>query len=294
MFAISTLAQQHRPWSTSKCDLAASCPKQFELKHIKKAPEEAIRTENNVGIVAHAILEHRVLGKDRATAMAIAMKKHPMTSTEKETLSTYEEPMEVFLRRFDLFCKTQNVTEVLTEKKWAVNDKGTATRFFSIKDCHGIAKGDKDDPAVIEALRVLSSNPQVEDDPFFRGVVDLAAITASKDVWVIDHKSGAVENIKYKKKQLDVYAVLAFACVPGMSGARCGIHSLINPAATQLQWLPYIDAGTIERGMLPWLFHYINESAEHLTTFKATPKDKWPCPWCPYNVGCSEWHAIRR
>lgn len=303
MSAISELARKYAPWSTSKCDTAVNCPKQFDLKFIQKIPEGTVHADNKVGVVGHSILEWRVKGKSDAEARKLALAKSPLTSTEYESLSTMEDPIEAFLKRFDAFCTRYGVKEVLTEQRWAMRADGKPTRFFSIKECKGIVFGassrGEDDETSLEARRILASGPVVEDDPFFRGVVDLAAITDVNDIWVIDHKSGAVKNLKYKKKQLDIYAVLAYLNRPDIAGAKCGINALANPSPTQLQWLPYVTADQIKRALVPWLFQHIEMCAASLASFEARPawssdRPKFPCGWCAYQAGCAEYQELSR
>lgn len=268
-FEISELAAQYAPWSVSKADLAETCPRQFELKHILKSPEEVVATANQVGSAAHLILEYRLGGMDAKAAKAAALIKIPMTSTEWENLRVLEDAIETFVVKFAAFCKTYDVVDVMIEKKWAIRADGTATDFFA-------------------------------SDVFFRGVVDLCALTRQGDLTVIDHKSGVAKDIyKYTKyqKQINVYAVMALANMPNIAGVRGALHFLQGPQHLRLQWLDFTDAHKIKALYTPWLFEFINKCATSLAPrpFQAKASLRvWPCNFCPYKPSCAAHQELLR
>ncbi len=263
---ISPLARQFAPWSFSKAGIADTCPAQFEHKYLKKTPEVTV-SDNVVGTAAHTILEHRVTGTSYLDATKIALEKTPLTSTEQETLRTFEERIEAFVKRFDVFCKRNGVTEILREVEWGITDTGKKTGFFA-------------------------------KDVFFRGKVDLGAVTRDKDLFVVDHKSGMAKDLSKdtkKKQQLYTYGVLALANVEGLAGIRGGIHFLQGNEALGLQWIDYIDAARLRNIFLPWLFSFLNDAAENLVEpYAARPKPKWPCGWCGYRSACKPYEEMIR
>jgi hypothetical protein len=270
-FEISPLARKHAPWSYSKTELAETCPAQFRHKHLLKTSAAPAPSDTKVGIAAHAILEHRVLGKPSSDAKKTAVEKTPLTSTEQEMLHMLEENMEHFLRRFDSFCKTQGVTKVFCEADWGFTDDYKPAGFFA-------------------------------EDVFFRGKLDLGALTRDHDLFLIDHKSGvakALEGDQKKRQQLQAYGVLALPNMPDIAGVRGGIHFLQgdNPD-DRLQWTTYVPAERIRTLYMPWLFGRINAAAANLTEpFVARPAKSrmrknnqpgWPCGWCQYQDVCPE------
>jgi len=268
VFEISELARKYAPWSISKADLAETCPSQFELKHIKRAPEEAVAAENKVGTAAHSVLEFRVGGQDAKTAKAAALEKTPLTERETEDLRVLEDSIEEFVRKFDAFCKNYGVTEVLREQQWGLTAEGKPTGFKA-------------------------------PDVFFRGVVDLAAITRDQALVVIDHKSGAAKDIKRWGKysrQINTYAVMGLANMPQITGVRGALHFLQGPRDLRLQWLDFLDAERIRKLHTPWLFEVVNKAAANLTApFVAKPTlKKWPCNYCPYKPSCSALRELVR
>jgi CRISPR/Cas system-associated exonuclease Cas4 (RecB family) len=265
---VSELAKKYAPWSISKAAVGETCALQFQHKYLLKTPEGVKASGNQVGTCAHSVLEERLGGAPRKVATERALEKTPLTSDELEMLSSFEETIEEFLRRFDAFCKNNGVTEIIREEKWALTAEGKKTTFFA-------------------------------PDAYFRGAVDLAAVTRDRDVFVIDHKSGVAKDITKDNKfknQLNSYAVMAVACLPDVAGVRSGIHFLQGDATKRLQWLDYIEASRVVKVYTPWLFKHLNNVAEMLQPpFVGRPKiDKWPCSFCSYRPDCTAYSELIR
>lgn len=265
-FEITALARKYAPWSYSKAEMAEVCPAQFRHKYVVKSETTtAGPSDAKVGIVAHEILERRVTGKPRAEARQAAAEKNPLTSDEQEMLKMLEDNMEHFLRRFDTFCKAQGVTKILTEVKWGFTEDYRPTPFFA-------------------------------KDVYFRGVLDLGAITSDATLFVLDHKSGIAKDLgrdQKKRQQLQSYGVLAVPNLPEIGGVRAGIHFLQgDDPDLRLQWTDFVPAEQLRRAYAPWLFTRINECARNLIgeKFEARPTKKmpkgWPCHWCNYQAQC--------
>jgi len=269
-FEITELARKFAPWSFSKMEAAETCPAQFGHKHVTKTGAAPAPSDTKVGIVAHEILEHRTGGTAAPEARKLALAKNPLTDGELEMLRTLNGNMESFLKRFDTFCKAQGVTEVLCEKDWAFNDVYEKTGFF-------------------------------DKNVYFRGKLDLGAITRDRDLFFIDHKAGAVKKLgedRVKREQLQSYAVLALVNVPNLSGVRGGINFLqADDAEAQIQWGDYVPASRVRDLYVGWLFQRVNRAADNLLEpFEARPaksrmkKDNrpgFPCGWCSYTVSCA-------
>lgn len=268
MYDVSDLARKYAPWSHSKVELADTCPAQFNHKHLAKTPSSAAPSDTKVGIAAHAILEHRIQGTAYAPAHKTALESTPLTSAELEMLHMLQENIDNFLRRFDAFCKAQHVTKVLTEVDWGFTEMYQKTGFF-------------------------------DKNVYFRGKLDLGALTRDNDLFLIDHKSGvakALEQDTHKRQQLQSYAVLALSNLPDIAGIRGGINFLQGEPELLLQWTPYNTASRIRELYAPWLFRRINEAATNLVEpFEARPakgrmkknnQPGWPCGWCQYQQQC--------
>lgn len=252
-------ALKYAPWSFSKVETADACPAQFQHKHLLKSASSAKTSDTLVGTVAHAIIEHRIAGTSHADATKKAVEQTPLTQEEQETLRTLDERIDTFLRKFDAFCKAQGVTQVLVEVEWALTAECKPTTFWA-------------------------------KDAFFRGKMDLGAVTKDRDLIVIDHKSGFAKDLKRdvkKKQQLQAYAILGVVSVENIAGVRGAIHYLQGDEAKAIQWADYVDASRVREVYAPWLFTRINETAASLgEPFVAKPNLRWPCEWCGYQNLC--------
>ncbi len=265
-FEISELARKHAPWSFSKMETAESCPAQFRHKHVVKTAAAPAPSDTKVGIVAHATLEGRLRGTPVGVAKKEAVDKTPLTSSERELLKTLDESMDDFLRRFDAFCRAQGVTRVLVEEEWGFTDVYASAQFFG-------------------------------EDVFFRGKLDVGALTRDNDLYLIDHKSGVakpLERDQKKRQQLQAYAVLALPNLPEIGGVRGGIHFMQGDPDLRIQWTKYIPAARLRETYAPWLFQRVNAAAENLVEpYVARPAVRWPCKWCQYQDACPEFRAMQ-
>ncbi len=268
-FEITELARKFAPWSFSKMEAAEMCPAQFGHKHITKTGAAPAPSDTKIGIVAHEILEHRAGGTTQPEAKKLALAKNPLTDGELETLKTLNENMEAFLKRFDIFCRNEGVTDVLREKDWAFDDTYNKTGFF-------------------------------DKTVYFRGKLDLGAVTRNRDLFFIDHKAGAVKKLaddRVKREQLHSYAVLALINIPDLAGVRGGINFLqADTPEQQVQWGDYVPATRVRELYVSWLFNRINRAADNLLEpFEARPakgrmkrdnRPGFPCGWCSYQASC--------
>jgi hypothetical protein len=264
-YPISELARKHAPWSFSKLETAESCPAQFGHKHVSKTAPAPAPSDTKVGIVAHAILERRVQGLPEAAAKKAASEATPLTTQEQEMLRLLDESMDDFIRRFDAFCKREGVTKVLCEVAWGFTDDYQPVDFF--------------DPRV-----------------YFRGKLDLGAVTRDNDLYLIDHKSGRakpLERDQKKRQQLQAYAVLALPNMPDVAGVRGGIHFMQGDEDLRIQFGKYLPAALLRATYVPWLFGRICDAAENLVEpLQARPAPRWPCAWCGYQASCGAYQRM--
>lgn len=258
-FEVSELALKYAPWSISKASMAETCPAQFEFRHVKKTAEGPASSDTRVGTAAHTVLELRVIGTPAAEARKQALEHTPLTSNEQEDLQALDEPIEGFLVKFDKFCREQGVTQVIREAPWGMTRDALPAGFY-------------------------------DDDVFFRGKLDLCALTRDRDLVMLDYKSGKAKNIRVGtrfRRQLNSYAVLALVNMEDLAGVRSGIHFLQGDEAQRTQWLDYLPAAKIRESYIQWLFNHLNETASTLVApFVAKPGRKWPCGWCSYKNLC--------
>lgn len=253
-------ALKHAPWSYSKMETGESCPAQFKHKHVLKTAAGPSTPDTVVGTAAHAILERRVGGASLSSAKKAALEVVPLTSDELDMLRVLEERIEAFVPRFDAFCRREGVTKIFIEEAWGMTAAYQPTGFFA-------------------------------KDVFFRGKIDLGAVTRDDDLVLIDHKSGVAKALARdfkKRQQLHSYYALAISNVPGVAGVRGAIHFLQGDEDKAMQWMPnYEDAARVRAVHVPWLFSRINEVAARLgEPYVAKPKLRWPCEWCAYKASC--------
>jgi hypothetical protein len=264
-FTVTPLARKFGPWSFSKMETAESCPAQFGHKHVTKTAAAPAPSDTKVGIVAHAILERRIKGEQDKDARRAAIEKDPLTTQEQDSLRTLGEAMDEFLKRFDVFCKREGVTRVLCEEDWGFTETYGKTGFF-------------------------------DKDVFFRGKLDLGAITRDNDLYLIDHKSGRAKPLdrdQKKRQQLQAYAVLALANLPDVAGVRGGINFLQGDENLRLQFNTYTPADRVRAVFAPWLYMRINAAAENLEgPLEARPATRWPCAWCQYQAVCEPYKRM--
>ena len=264
-YPISELARKYAPWSFSKLETAESCPAQFAHKHVRKTASAPATSDTKVGIVAHAILERRVQGLPEADAKKAASDASPLTTQEREMLQLLDESMDDFLRRFDAFCKREGVTKILCEEAWGFTDAYQKADFFGA-------------------------------DVYFRGKLDLGAITRDNDLYLIDHKSGRAKPLardQKKRQQLQAYAVLALPNVPDIAGVRGGIHFMQGDEDLRIQFGTYVPAALLRKTHVPWLFGRICDAAENLVEpLQARPAPRWPCAWCGYQASCDAYKRM--
>jgi CRISPR/Cas system-associated exonuclease Cas4 (RecB family) len=258
-------AMKFAPWSFSKIETADACPAQFEHRHLLKSAAAAKTSDTSVGTAAHSIIERRVGGASHADATKTALDQTPLTSDELEVLRTLDARIDMFLQKFDSFCKAQGVTEVLVEVEWAFTAAFEPANFWA-------------------------------KDVFFRGKMDLGVVTRDRDLIVIDHKSGYAKDIKRdikKKQQLQAYAILGVSNVSNINGVRGAIHYLQGDEAKAIQWVDYVDAQRVRDVYVPWLYTRINETASTLNPpFLAKPSLRWPCEWCGYQAYCTPYQEM--
>lgn len=259
-------ALKHAPWSFSKMETGEACPAQFKHKHMLKTVAGPSMPDTVVGTVAHSVLERCIGGTSFSAAKKAALVDTPLTSDEQDMLRVLEDRIEAFIRRFDAFCKREGVTDVLIEKAWGITATYEKTGFF-------------------------------DKNVFFRGKVDLAAVTRDGDLILVDHKSGVAKDLERdvkKRQQLWSYYVLAMPNMPGVSGVRGAIHFLQGDEDKAVQWMKnYEDATRVREVYVPWLFSRINEVASTLVEpFIARPKLRWPCEWCTYKNSCTPFQEV--
>jgi hypothetical protein len=253
---MTSLLDQHAPWSISKSDLAAKCSLAFHLRYSDRL-ERLEGTEAKIGTAAHTAQEFALKGDDPKVALAKSLAKHTeLTSKETEVVESLLSAYAGYAERIKRFKERKGVVEELVEQKWALDRSFKAVPW--------------DDPTV-----------------FFRGVVDYAMLTGDGYMLVHDHKSGRERPVSYYQKQLDSYAVLALAQRPDVKGVQGALHFM---KTKNIVWHTMRDATSIRNMLQPWLIEMLTQRANKLA--QRTPTVSPLCKWCDYRDHCPDGRAF--
>lgn len=246
----------HSPWSPSKASLAGQCPLAFKYRYIDKIPSETRGSAAKVGVTVHLAQELLLKGSPPRDAIerAITENEQELTEPEKETVRTFIQNIISFQDKLELFKRKSGVSQMLLEKKWAIDVHFNACSYYALNE------------AIV------------------RGIVDLSLFLDCGYVIIIDHKSGRVRPAAYYRTQLDFYAIMALAHFPDAKGVQCALNYL---AADKVIWNEPIRSDYIRKTLHPWLLQYLSTKAKHVE--EAKPVIGTHCNWCDYKKLCPAW-----
>lgn len=248
------------PWSISKMGVIERCSLQYDFKYgSQKQPELVQFAESRVGTAVHAALENALKGLEVKRALLHAQDDYELTSAEVEELNSRSEQIERFVAKMAKFKQRYGVTQESIEEKWAMDAEFKKASFFD--------KG-----------------------VFFRGVVDLAYMTSSGDLVIIDHKSGKQRDLSYYETQLKVYALMGLARFPHIRGVQTAINFVM---ADQVDWAGHVTADKIRSEYAPWLVGQMTKACEGLLK-EPTPNKSKLCDWCGYKPICPAFKEVPR
>lgn len=253
----SKFALEHAPWSTSKVNVAAQCPRKFHLNYVvKKRTKERQNSAALIGKATHLILEDMVHVREWEPAYEKAITKEGLTTQEIGAVDDFKPDIHMFLDLLDRYVEHHGIEVVLCEKKMGMDIRGKAVGFFD------------------------------NDRAFFRGVVDLTLLIegAKNHAIVLDHKSGRIKDIDDYMPQLKGYALLTRAAYPQITHVQCGIHHLLAPKESKVVFTPLWDIIDMQRY---WdeMIEYINNATRETHKFDET-RTGWWCNYCDYRVDC--------
>lgn len=245
------------PWSTSMANLATACPWAFHKKYREKTkPVEPPPEQQTVGNVVHKILEFAVQDVPLERVFKQVMSSFDLTHNMKETVFTYRDAIEDFLRRLDNFKKQFKVKKLFPERKMAITPTFEACKFF---DKGGL----------------------------FRGVIDLTMILGDDRGVVLDHKSGAPKDIRHHQDQLEGYAVILKAQMPELKSVRAGLNPLggdLRADGKRIIWAREHSADNIDTHLRAALLKALTRAATSVQSDE--PRKGWMCNWCGYRPIC--------
>lgn len=245
------------PWSISKLGTIEKCSLQYDYKYGRqKQPELVQFAESRVGTAVHKALELALGGANVSAAIAQAIDMYELSSVETEEVDARVDQIEKFVERMAAFRNKHGVQEDCVEQKWGMGTDLAWTGFF----------GDKKRDAKV----------------FFRGVVDYAMYTRSRDLIIIDHKSGKARGLEYYQTQLRVYALMGLARFPEARGVQTAINFVL---ADQIEWDKFAPAEKIRKEYAPWLQEHMSKVCAGLLE-EPTPNKTKLCDWCGYKPIC--------
>lgn len=243
------------PWSVSKIDTLAQCPKKFQFNYVHKIKiERPVGKALLVGQAVHKVLQYAITGRNLDASFEFAISECKLTSEEIDEVNGYRPAITSFLLKYKHYLQKYDIRESITEKQYAIALDGTPSKFF--------------DNAVT----------------FIRGVVDLAMFTrVQPHLIVIDHKTGKYRDFSHYDVQFDFYRLLLRAAYPNITGIVTGIHRVTD---ANIQTSPLIGVSDIEP-LFNNVVNHMNWVAENITDLEEK-KTGWWCRFCDYADRCQE------
>ncbi len=265
MNSFSPEVLRHAPWSVSKVGSLEKCQKQYELKYIKKVPEGPSMKTGRIGTFVHAVLE-RGLRNDVDDIIKLREYLLEVTANNKSANheNEYLDALEFlpactkFIQRIRTFKINQNIVKIYIEHQLAMTSDFRPCEFR-------------------------------DKESFLRGVIDLALLTESNNLIVIDHKTGRPRPILNHYDQIYNYALMCNANFD-IKGVQGIIHYV---GVDELSRMPLMPVEEINSKLKPWLVTYLNRITSKILLLEnkeAPAVTGWLCEWCSYlfEPGCME------
>jgi hypothetical protein len=249
----SAFVSAHAPWSTSKADTAAQCPKKFHFSYVLKRKVESYNADALVGKAVHSIIEVALNGMSVEIATRNSMELHKLCTPERTRVLDMVPSVESFLRRFSAYCTKHGVRgNLLVEKKLAASYDDKALKFF---DNSGMLRG------------VLDVGLCIAHSPFFV---------------VIDHKTGSRRSLEYYAHQFEAYYYLIKVNYPEVTHVIPGIH-WVQEGAIELaeKRVAVDDLDKLYNNVMTRL----NQATVNTADFDKT-KTGPLCNWCDNRAEC--------
>ena len=254
---------ERAPWSYTKLGTLETCSLQFDYKYGPNKLVELVKSaDSRIGVAVHTALELALKGRPLEMALLQAGDDHGLTSAELEELDARGDQIADFVRRMEDFQAKNRVRDCCIEQKWGINSSFEWSGFWG-------DNGSK---------------------PFFRGAVDLAMLTGSNDLIIIDHKSGKQRDIEHYRNQLKIYALMGLARFPAARGVQCAINFVMP---NKLEWDKYVKADVIVAEYRPWLERHMSDVANALLSEPVPTKTRL-CDWCGYKPICPAHQEVSR
>ena len=250
----SNFVMKHAPWSISKLNTAAQCPRLFHLKYVDK-PEMTgapASVEAMIGTAVHKMVEFALKGHAISKAYRAATVSASLTVSELERVRAFIPALTIFIKRLAMYRQQFGINKPVLEKKWGVNFDGTPCDFWDNKG-------------------------------FIRGAVDLHAIFQNKPyALLLDHKSGKAKPLEFYEWQFKAYSLLLKVHNQTIQKVQTGINHLFTESIDMSAGLT--DVRDIA-SMLNAFVAYANKQTRTTYNYRQTRKSPL-CGWCDYKSIC--------
>lgn len=257
---------EHAPWSLSKVDAVAQCPRKFMYGYVRKPDKALLGVYDNydarVGTAVHKLLQYMLQGQSIDRAVMFVLNELDLVTKEQEALEASRPAALRFLSMFNAFRKSRGKHNLLIEEKIAVSLDGNKCEFF----------GPKNTPNKI----------------LLRGVVDVGCVFPEHSLAVIvDHKTGKNKGIAAYANQMACYALLIKANYPNITRYIPAINWVQD---SDVELGKEVDVTNIEP-LMDKVVKFMLESTKDIDNSKLeTAKVSILCRWCDYRALCPD-HA---
>jgi putative RecB family exonuclease len=240
----------YAPWSVSKANVAAECPKRFHFTYILKKPRKT-NPDALVGNAVHKAVEYVLGGYPLSKAFDAVVAQYELMSEELDRVMFFQPAVQNFMQKFESYCKRHNAGTPAIEQRLAVDLEGRPVKFFDKR-------------------------------AFMRGVLDLSVLfRGTPHGLVLDHKTGKQHDLKYFQNQFLGYVLLLKAAHPDLTGIKVGINFLKTDAIQMGKMYDVTSIEPVRRSIIEFLNQATRETADFE---KAVPSKL--CGWCDHQEYC--------
>lgn len=251
MIPLSELAAKYTPWSLSKAELAATCPRRFNHAYVLKTKKKAPTSALLVGQVIHKMLEMCLKGCSIQQALSFAEKDNSaLMSDDLEKINALLPYVSSFLQKATTYIDKYSPIHKLIETKLAISQTGSTIGYYD-KSC------------------------------LLRGVVDLALLLKQQHAIIIDHKTGKPKDLSQYESQFGCYRLLLKASYPQLTGMQSAVNFIQED---RVEFDIFRETSIIDP-LMDTVITFLNESSKDLADLEKTSTGWW-CGWCDYDAGC--------
>lgn len=265
--ALTPFLLEHAPWSLTKVDSVAQCPRKFMYGYVKKPDKSLLGLYDNydarVGKAVHKMLEHMISGHPIDKAIMFATNEFDLVIKELNALEASRPAALRFLSMFNAFRNTRGNHKLVIEHQIAVDFNGNKCAYY----------GPKNKPNNI----------------LLRGMIDVACIFIDSPLAVVvDHKTGKNKGIDFYANQMSCYSLLMKAHYPNITRFVPAINWVQD---SKVELGKEVDVTRIEP-LMDKVLQFMVDSTKDVDNSKLeTAKVSPLCHWCDYRSLCPDFAA---